>query len=64
MMNSVNKQLVYNVIHFKWQPAILCSNDAKYFHNCIVHSVESMKMQRLVMPANPMKCMLVTLKEL
>ena len=32
IFNTVNKQLLYDVIHLQWKPAILCSTDIKYFY--------------------------------
>jgi len=31
----LNKQLFYDLVHFKWQPAALCSNDAKSCYDWI-----------------------------
>ena len=63
-MHSVNKQLLYDMIHLQRQPAILCSNDTKYFYDRIVHSVVSMEMQQLGMPEQTMKYMLGMLQDM
>ena len=60
-MHTVNKRLIYEVIHLQRQPSILYINCAKSYYGSILYSVASMEMQRLDMSLHPMKCMLGTL---
>ena len=64
IMHTVKKLLIYDVIHLQPQPAILCSNDAKSCYDRIVHSVASIPIQLLGMPAHPMKCMIGKFQDL
>ena len=57
--HTVNKKLLYNTIHLQRKPTILCNNDTKSCYDCIVTSVASMTMQRQIIHAQPMKCMIV-----
>ena len=63
IMHAVNKQLLYNVIQLQRQPSILCSNVSKSLYVRILHSVESMEIQILGMPTNPMNSMQGTLQD-
>ena len=63
-MHAVNKQLLYNLIHIQHQPDTLCDNDTKSCYDCIVNQVESMAIQQLFMPAQPMKYMLGIFQDL
>ena len=64
IMEDVNKRLLYDVIYLQRQRAILCSNEAKYCYERIVHSVVSMSIQQMGMTAQPMKFMLGRLQDL
>ena len=57
-MHAFNKELLYGVIHLQYQPDIFYSNGAKSCYDGIVHSVTSMGIQQLGMPAQPMRYML------
>lgn len=43
---------------------ILVSNDAKSCYDCIVHSIASIAMQRMGLPIQPIRCMLVTIQNM
>ena len=43
---------------------ILVSNDAKSCYDRIVHSIASIAMQRMGLPIQPVKCMLVTIQNM
>ena len=64
IMHADNQQLIYDMIHLQRKPAILCINGSKPCYDRIVHSVASMEMQRLGIPAKPMKCILGMLQDL
>ena len=64
MIHAVKKRLIYDTIDLKQKPDILCNNDAKYYYYHIVNSVAIITMQLLLMPAHPIKYMLVMLQDL
>ena len=43
---------------------VLCSNDAKFCYDRIVHSIASIVMQRLGLPIQPITCMIVTIQQM
>ena len=63
-MHAVNKRLLYAVIHLQQQHDILCINDARSCYDHIVHQVVTMEMQRLDMPSQLIKFMIVMLQDL
>ena len=61
---AINKRLVYDISHLQKRNIALCSNDAKAYYNRIVHSIVSLAMQQLGMPAEPIISMLRTIQQI
>ena len=61
---AINKRLVYNLTHLQHQLIVLCSNNAKLYYDCIVHSITSLAMQRLSMLAVPIVSIFKTIQQI
>ena len=62
--HGLNKRLTYDLIRQLRLPAALCSNDAKSCYDRIVHSVATLSMRRLGVPAEPIQSMFDTIQNM
>ena len=60
----IYKQLLYDIINLQRCPSLLYSNDAQLWYYRIVYSIASLVLQRLGIPIQLVRCMLVTIQEL
>ena len=61
---GLNKQVAYGIIHQTRTPTYVCSDDAKSCYDRIIHVFTSISLQRLVIPLESIKPMILTLQNL
>jgi len=60
----LNKHLFYDLVHFRWQPTALCSNDAKSCYDHITLLAATLSLCRLGSSLPMVKSMITTLHEM
>ena len=60
---ALNKRLTMDNLRQARRAGALCANDAKSCYDRVVHSIASLAMRRMGVPANPIKSMFATLQK-